>query len=669
MRNNKTSLMIHNRNLFLQSSYVSFLAKFLILIFSFLFLNVTAFAQKENYTTTNKSAIRSYEQATKYYDARNNEAALKELQNAISKDEKFVEAYILLSNVYVDINQYSKAIEQMQKVVQIAPDFFPNNWYTLGQIELNSGKYADAKIHFNKFLSYPNISPSLKLKSQRAVINCDFAVDAMQHPIPFKPENLGAGVNSKADEYYPSFTVDGKTLIFTRNEKDPNQDNMPQEDFYISKFENSKWGTAINAGNPLNTSLNEGAPSISSDGKILFFAACNRDDGFGHCDIYFSRNVNGRWITPKNIGGPINTSAWETQPSFSSDGKTLYFVRGVYINERDKQDDIYSSSIGDDGAFQKPVKLNNNINTDEAEESVFIHPDDQTLYFSTRGLPGMGGLDIYMSRRDANGEWGKAINLGYPINTYNDENSLLVSPDGSKAYFASDRDSGFGGLDLYQFDLDASLRPEKITYVKGIVTDANNSAPLPANYEIIDIETGRTLHKGNSEKGTGEFMKALTAGKDYLLNVSQPGYLFYSDHFSCKTAVDFNHPYLINIKMNVAKAGEKVVLKNIFFDTDSFNLKKESFIELDKLVAFLKQNPKTKIQISGHTDNTGDKKRNQLLSENRAHSVLNYLLSKGIDRNNLLDKGFGDTQPIATNDTEEGRTQNRRTEFLILSTE
>lgn len=640
----------------------------LAVVFAFL-ISGLADAQVKVYTSTNKGAIRAYEQATKYYDARDNDKAQKELESAINKDPGFVEAYILLADVYVDKSQYELAIDQYKKATDLKPDFFTNSWYRLAQIELNIGRYADAKVHFNKYLSYPRIPENLKLKSERALVNCDFAITAIEHPVEFKPENLGAGVNTDADEYYPSLTIDGKTLVFTRNKKDPEQRNMPQEDFYVSNFKDGAWSMAFNAGGPLNTSQNEGAPSISADGKLLFFAACDREGGAGSCDIYFSRNVNGRWSAARNLGEPINTKAWETQPSFSSDGKTLYFVRGFHTNEGIKQQDIYVTSIGANGNFQTPVKLGSNINSDEAEESVFIHPDNQTLYFSSRGFAGMGGLDIYLSKRQEDGSWGKAVNLGYPINTCNDENSLLVSPDGVKAYFATNREGGFGGLDLYQFNLPASAQPQKITYVRGHVTDAVTDNPLGAGYEIIEIETGKTIVSGNADKASGNFTNSLTVGKDYLLNVSHPGYLFYSDHFSCKEAVDFSNPFLLEIKLQAATVGNKVILKNIFFDTDSFNLKPQSNIELEKLVQLLTKNPKIKIQISGHTDNTGDPKKNMILSDNRAKAVYTFLIAKGIDKTRLTYKGFGDTQPIAPNTTAEGRAQNRRTEFVIVSTE
>jgi len=558
-------------------------------------------------------------------------------------------------------------LNNTKKATAIKPDFFTNSWYRMAQIELRIGKYADAKNDFNKYLSYPRISAPLKAKTERALINCDFALQAIKNPVDFKPENLGANVNTDADEYYPSLTIDGKTLVFTRNKKDPAQRNMPQEDFYVSNYKAGAWSMAFSAGAPLNTSQNEGAPSISADGKILFFAACDRDDGMGSCDIYFSRNINGQWSAARNLGAPINTPAWETQPSFSSDGKTLYFIRGMHTKEGLKQQDIYVTSIGANGNFQTPVKLGSNINTEEAEESVFIHPDNQTLYFSSRGFAGMGGLDIYMSKRQTDGSWGMATNLGYPINTCNDENSLLVSPDGISAYFATDREGGFGGLDLYQFNLPATAQPEKITYVRGHVTDALTDNPLGASYEIIDIENGKTIIAGNADKTNGNFTNSLTVGKDYLLNVSHPGYLFYSDHFSCKEAVDFTNPFLLEIKLQAATVGNKVVLKNIFFDTDSFNLKPQSNIELEKLVLLLTKNPKIAIQIGGHTDNTGDAKRNLILSDNRAKAVYAFLITKGIDKPRLTYKGFGDSEPIAPNTTAEGRSQNRRTEFVITS--
>jgi len=629
-----------------------------------LFVAWHAVAQKQTYTTQSKAAVKAYEQATKYYDSRHNTAAITSLKQAIDKDAQFIEAHMLLADVYVDESRYDDAIASYKTAVNINPKFFPNNWYRLAQIEMRQGQYEQAKTDFQQFLLISNASlPGMRSKALTAIVNCEFGVKALLTPLDISPLNLGSQINTVADEYYPSLTIDNQTLVFTRNTIDEGS-RMPQEDFFVSTQKNKQWQAAHQVGSPLNTDLNEGAPSISADGKLLFFAACDRRDGMGSCDIYFSRWVNNSWSTPINLGSPINTNAWETQPSFSADGKTLYFIRGYHTHEGIKQQDIYVTSIGSNGNFENPVKLSDSINTTEAEESVFIHPDNQTIYFSSRGHIGMGGLDIFLSRKNANGQWGKAQNLGYPINTAGDENSLLISPQGDKAYFATNRTGGFGGLDLYSFDLPATLKPQPITYVKCAITDGANGLPLAASFEIIDVETQEVVYADKVNK-TGAFTRSLTVGKDYLLNVTQPGYLFYSDNFSCKKAVDYNNPYELKIGLQKIEKGSKVILRNVFFDTDSATLKTASYVELKKLQIFLQQNQQVNITITGYTDNTGNTVKNQKLSENRAHAVYMHLISMGIDAKRLQYIGMGDKQPIADNNTDAGRALNRRTEAEI----
>jgi outer membrane protein OmpA-like peptidoglycan-associated protein len=323
--------------------------------------------------------------------------------------------------------------------------------------------------------------------------------------------------------------------------------------------------------------------------------------------------------------------------------------------------------INDSSRWSEPVPLSERINTSGDEQSVFIHPDDQTLYFSSDGHPGMGGLDIFMSKRQPDGSWGEPINLGYPINTANDENSLLVSPAGDIAYFASDRSGGKGGLDLYQFELYPAIRPEPITYMKGKVYDANTKEPIVASFELIDLATAKPVMRSVSNSGNGEFLVCLPAGKSYALNVSKDGYLFYSDNFELKNPKSVKEPFLKDVPLHPIKAGESVVLKNIFYDTDQFNLKDESKAELGKLISFMNKNPKVKIEISGHTDNVGTKTHNQTLSENRAKAVFDYLIANKIQESRMSYKGYGDSKPIASNDKEDGRAQNRRTEFMIVS--
>jgi outer membrane protein OmpA-like peptidoglycan-associated protein len=278
----------------------------------------------------------------------------------------------------------------------------------------------------------------------------------------------------------------------------------------------------------------------------------------------------------------------------------------------------------------------------------------------------MGGLDIFMSRRQPNGEWGEPVNLGYPINTFNDENSLLVSRDGKIAYFASDRTGGYGGLDIYSFDLYEAVQPGKTIYVKGKVFDAVTKLPLEADVDVVDLQTGNSVVKWVSNKTNGEFFICLPVNKNYAFNTAKTGYLFHSENFAMVEKKDYQ-PFTLNIPLSPITKDSIVVLRNVFFETNKFNLKDESKSELNTLVDFLNKNSTLKIELSGHTDNVGEKKLNQILSENRAKSVLEYLVANGIVKERLTYKGYGDSKPVVANDSDEHRHMNRRTEFKVIS--
>lgn len=622
----------------------------------------------KKYSSENKSAIRDFEDGRKQYDARQDTKAIRLFESAIAKDSGFIEAYAILSNIFLEARDYASALIYLDLANQKNPAWLPMLHKLAGEISFRMGRYEKAKFDFLHYQTYVKAPDEQTRKSvERWLTNCEFAMAAIQHPVPFTPRNLGPGVNTSSAEYYPSFTVDQQEIIFTRDVPDSRALEGHQEDFYIAALKDSVWQTAKNAGMPLNSGMNEGAPSISADGRLLFFTACERPDGKGSCDIYLSQRLpDGSWSKPLNLGAPINTDAWESQPSFSSDGKTLYFVRGGYDRDRNRQYDIYATVFQLDMTWSVPAKLGEQINTPWQEESVFIHPDNQTLYFSSSGHPGLGGLDIFLSRKQEDGSWGIPVNLGYPINTAADENSLVVSADGKKAYFASDRKGGAGKLDLYEFDLYKDVQPLLTSYVKARVTDAATGQPLAAQFEVIDLSSGKVVLSNTTDKRKGEFMACLPSGKNYMLNVNKESYLFYSDYFELKDANTRQNAYLLHIKLQQPRPGEKVVLKNVFFDVNRFDLKKESDPELTKLVALMKGQPGLKIEVSGHTDSTGDKKANLLLSENRAKSVRDFLVAKGIPTERITYKGYGDARPVASNDTEEGRAQNRRTEFTIL---
>ena len=370
---------------------------------------------------------------------------------------------------------------------------------------------------------------------------------------------------------------------------------------------------------------------------------------------------------PKNLGPEVNTESWESQPSISADGRTLYFTSsrpggygGFDIWETEK--------IGKDH-WRKPVNLGPQINTRGNEISPFIHPDDQTLYFSSDGLPGLGGKDLYFSRKTGNGEWSKPVNLGYPINTVDDESTLVITADGKKAYFASDKLNGFGGFDLYSFDLYESARPENVNFIKGNISDEESKEKIDAKVEVIRLKDGKVIYSALSDKVSGDFLAGLPSGFDYAFHVSRRGYLFYSENLSLKDDPG-RLTHSLEIFLRRIAAGKKDILRNVFFDTDSYMLKPESKSELDRLVIFMKMNPGIKIEVSGHTDDHGAKQHNLALSENRAKAVTIYLVSTGkIAISRLTYRGYGETQPLAPNLNEKGRALNRRTEFMITAIE
>lgn len=617
-------------------------------------------------STKSKRATRDYQEAIAKANLKAFDQAIALLNDAIHDDPNFIEATIMLGEVYSDNMQDSLAIITMRKAIRLNPDFFPGIYSNLANLELNNAMYDDALAHVKTYLSYPNQNPKYKSDAEWLLKSCEFAVNAIKHPVPFNPQNLGKNINSKYDEYWPSLSADEQTMVFT--EKLPIDPNNPevyrnrQEDFYYSDVVDGKWSVAKTEGPPLNTPGNEGAQTISADGKLMIFTGCNRRDGYGNCDLYFSKKEGDNWTIPQNMGKPINTTARETQPSLSSDGKTIYFASNRPGSKGNL--DIWKSDVKEDGSWSNPVNLGDSINTTSDDQSPFIHPDNQTLYFSSKGWPGMGGYDLFMSRRINDTLWTKARNLGYPINTNYNEVGMIVNAKGTTAYYSSNRFGGFGGDDIYSFDLYKEVRPTMVSYMKGRVFDAETKAPLNARFELIDLASAKNIMDAWSNSD-GSFLVCIPEGKDYALNVNRKGYLFYSDNFKM-THGDFVQPFVKDVPLNPIKIGEKVVMRNIFFDLESFKLKDESKIELNKLIKLLTENPQMQIEISGHTDKTGKPDFNLKLSANRAKSVADYLIQKGIDPKRLVSKGYGETQPIATNDTEDGRARNRRTEFKVI---
>ena len=610
-----------------------------------------------------------FTEAIGLYNQQEYPKALRILDKAIHEDSAFIEAYILKGDIMSEQQYPREAILQYRRGIAANPDFSPTLYFIVANLELRIGHYEDARKDYEKFLSYPDPSKDKSEKANLNIKSCEFGIHSIAHPVPFKPVNLGDSINSPYDDYMNAVTADEQQLYLTRklprNHHTANESTEFNEDFYKAIKTDSLWGKAKNMGPPINTEENEGALCISPDGKYIFFAACNRPDGYGSCDLYWSKKTGDIWSTPENMGPVVNSSAWDSQPSFSSDGKTLYFASK---REGGKgSSDIWKTELQPDGSWMLPVNLGDSINTKYEEMAPFIHPDNRTLYFGSRGHQGMGGYDLFVSRMDADGNWSSPVDLGYPINTYADEINLVVNAKGDVAYISSDKLGGKGGMDIYSFKLYKEAQPSMVTYFKGIVFDKETNKRLEAKFELIDLSTGKSVSRSTSDPVTGEFLLALPMEKEYGLNVSKPGYLFYSDHFELRGENSKAKPFIYNVPLQPIRVGETVILRNIFFDTDKFELKDESRSELARLIQLLKSNSELHIEISGHTDNHGTADHNMVLSRNRAEAVYNYLILNGIAKERLSYSGFGMSRPIDTNDTETGRANNRRTEFKVVA--
>lgn len=646
-----------------------------------LFLALLTAVQGQEYSTQNKKAIKLYERAMETLYQGKNDAAINGLEQALQEDDGFLEAHLVLADLMSNIDlasmeengepsrHYRDEVKRHYRaVVESKRDFFAPAWVNLGKLELYDRNYDEAIKCFETYLKLDKRESETELDAKRGLKTARFRKEALAHPVPFNPQNLGAAVNSRDDEYLPSLTADGQTLVFTRRfprKATTTANTKEEEDLYVSTLNNGQWSRAERMPEPVNSTDNEGAQCISQDGRIMFYTACNRNDGGGRCDLYMCVNKSGRWSKPRNLGSAVNSGAWEGQPTFSIDGRTLYFVSNRKGGHGGM--DIWKTTF-DGGQWTAPENLGPEINTEFDEMSPFIHFDDHTLYFSSNRPEGMGGMDLFVAKRDDNGRWTQPTNLGYPINTEGDDNNLIVSADGRTAIFASQRDGGQGKMDLYSFELPVESRPTVAICFKGRVSNAKDGQPVASDIRIIDLANGTTVANTSSDGKNGLYIVSLPAGKDYAFHVTANGFLFHSQNVE-KNNENGNEqwqPVTVDIALHPIESGERIALRNVFFETGRWEILPESEYELAKVVDLLTKNPTLKIELGGHTDNVGRPEANQRLSEQRAKAVYDYLINEGIPSNRLSYKGYGETQPVATNDTDEGRRENRRTEIKVM---
>ncbi len=597
--------------------------------------------------------------------------AIKDFETVIKLEPTFIDAHYQLASIHFNEKNYPLAKQGLAKVISIDPKAKTAAYFYLGLAHWETDDYENATSNFEQFLQSDNKSKRLKTKAETYLKNSRFAAEAVKNPVPFDPKPLAKTVNTSSPEYLPSITAEGDRLVFTRRIRG-------YEDVFISKKVNDEWVEPTPLSD-INTEENEGSQYISADGSLIVFVRCSDRQGYGGCDLYFSEKKGNKWTKPENMGQPINTRGWESQPSLSADGNTLYYAssRKGTLGGRD----IWRSQRNENGEWSNPVNLGSKINTTADDESPFFHPDGKTLYFMSSGHEGMGGYDLFVARRTIEEGWSAPQNLGYPINTKGNEGALFITLDGTTAYFTKDnlpeddieKLSSRRQPDIFTFEMPEALRPTPVTYVKATVKDAITTQKLAnAKIEVIDLVTNEVFSTSKTD-ASGAFLACLPMGGNYALNVNKEKYFFHSENFELLETNSLHEPYLLKIKLQpipventpetVAKS-EPIVLKNVFFESGSAALKTISLAELNYLKDLLISNASLRIQINGHTDNVGSESDNLTLSNNRAKAVHDYLIKEGIAANRLSYKGFGESQPIDTNDTEAGRKNNRRTEFI-----
>ena len=620
------------------------------------------------YSTKSKKAIQYYEQSTNFFIRRQYGPALELLEYALKKDNDFAEAQLRVGKIYYAVNNEDQAKVHLQKAVKEKYDDprFTDAHLLLANLQFGDGEYAKAQQLIQHLLKIPRLPNVIKNDARNLLANIEYTQREINNPLPYHPEPVGGEVNKFPLQYFPVLTVDQQTMIFTgRRGTTPQYD----EDIYVSqKDSEGAWQAPAPISENINTPRNEGTCTVSADGSTLIFTACEDRAGLGSCDLYITRRTGDRWSRPENLGHNINSRAWESQPSLSADGRTLYFVsdRKGGVGRRD----IYVTQRQGDTTWTVAQNLGATINTARDEVSPFIHVNGQTLYFASDGRPGFGGFDLYVTERQEP-QWSEPKNLGYPINTYQDQASLFITADGRDGYYSNEQsgDNNTIRSEIYRFELPEQIRVTyRSSYVQGTVYHAVTKKPLRADIELIDLRKQQRISKVQSDSITGRYLMVLTEGADYALYVNKKQFLFKSLTFdyAAQTNEEVSRPVTVDVYLDPVEKGKETVLNNIFFDTDKYQIKERSEPELQKVITFLKENPSIRITINGHTDNVGTDDYNQQLSTHRAEAVYDYLTGAGVRKERLDFRGYGPDKPVADNTTEAGRQKNRRIAFEIL---
>lgn len=633
-----------------------------ILFFVFLLFGEATNAQVYDATKVSKKAKKNYEQAMLKVDEGDYISALVLLNQAIDRNPAYLDAVLSKAGILSELKRYDESALAYEKAFVIDLDQSREYLFTYAIALAGNGEFKKALQALDRFITLPNLSASSIQAAKYRKKSFEFAVDKIKAEglsLPALIENAGNAINTSSSEYYPTMTINGKQLIVTRRTR-----GGADEDFFSTDLNEGKWTHAIPLSGKINTTYKEGGQQISADGKWMVFTAKDYPEGYGSFDIYISYQTPNGWSERNNLGESINSPYWESAPCLSADKKQLYFASdrpGGFGGT-----DLYVATKMANGKWSAPRNLGAVINTVGDESCPFIHADNETLYFNSNGHPGIGGTDLFYSKKSANG-FLIPQNLGYPINTINNEGSLYVTADGARGYFASDRSDSKGGLDIYVIKLNEINKANTTSWVEGRIYDSLNGKGLMAVVEVIDLDSKLVVSEVDADE-QGNYLSVLPLGKNYAFNVSKKGYLFYSGRFEMKEASGQTQ-FKNDIPLQPLQKGTSMVLRNIQFETGKYDLLTSSFIEIEKIVRILSDNPQMRVQIIGHTDSIGKEKDNLSLSLQRAKVVVDYLVSRGVQPDRLKAEGLGDQQPISDNSTEQGRALNRRTELVIISNE
>lgn len=630
-----------------------------------------AFAQKKNknqVVVADRSAI-DYEQGKEFYDKSNYTEAVSYFELALKANPDYEDALYYAGKSYQSLEQHAKALEMFDRLFKLNPDYAPRLRYEYGVALAGGGRYEDSEKLLEGYLKSFSLSADQTLSRHQAQYQLDNAraqktLRASELHIK-PPVKLSSVVNSGLGDYMPVLDVTGAKLYFTSNRKggvsfDAANKEQGDEDLYYIEKVNGEWTAPKLLPEPINTADNDGAASFSADGQLMVFSACGRPDGVGSCDLYYSVLDGTQWTKPVNVGNVVNSTDWDAQPTVSNDGSMIIFASG-----RDGSygiEDLYMIEKNKFGEWGPAMNLGPVVNTPFRDESPFFSQDGKTLYFASSGHPGYGGLDLFKTTY-VNGKWTTPVNLGPPINTPGDDRFFTIGGSGEVGYFSSNRDGKYESL--YEIEIPESMRPQPTVVVEGTVTNAKTGARVSAYVMVEDLNSGELVATLRSNSVSGKYLVVLPAGKSYSVSANKEAFFFHSERFDVPLTSKFE-TIRKDVDLRPIEKGARVVINNIFFETGKATLSGESKVELEKAIDLLNANPTMVIEVGGHTDNVGDDAFNMKLSHDRAKSVRDYLVQGGIASARVQAKGYGESNPIATNDTDDGRKANRRTEFIIL---